>query len=64
MSMATLWPLRCSQETETMTQQPPADREELATAGARAYSVPDVTVLYDRRTSVCMTHRPTFLGMV
>jgi hypothetical protein len=47
-----------------MTQQPPADREELATADARAYSVPDVTVLYDRRTSVCMSHRPTFLGMV
>src|SRR5919112_5678253 len=54
MSMATLWHLRCSQETETMTQKPPPDREEvekeeeeLAISDARAYSGPDVTVFYD-----------------
>src|SRR5919107_278479 len=47
MSTATLWPLRCLRRW-TMSQKPPADREELAISHARAYTAPGVTVFYDR----------------
>src|ERR687889_2567089 len=47
MSTATLWPLRCSRRW-TMSQKPPADREELASSNARSYTAPGVTVFYDR----------------